>query len=95
MLFIMYRSLRPRPRRRERTVYGDGNALGQFVSICPHKGWYSAKFVEFQILDTEWRLGNVGINDLEVKLVCLGDGLNGCGAWIPLPKSMSTGYAPA
>ena len=86
-VLIMYRRVRRGPRRWEQTVYSNGNALGQFVSICPHKRWYSTELVELQILGTEGPFGNVGVNDLQVKLICLGDGSNGCGATIVLPKS--------
>lgn len=74
------------PRRRKRTVYGDGNALGQLVSICSHKRRYSSKLVKLQILGTERPFGNVRVNDLKVKLICLGDGSNGCGTCVPLQK---------
>ena len=75
------------PRMTEFTVYGNGNTLGQLVSICSHKGWYLSEFVEFQIFGTERPLGNVGVDDLEVKLVCLGNGLNSYRTWIPLQRS--------
>ena len=84
----MYGRVQFRPRIRERTVYSYCNALGQFVSICPHKRWDFPELVELQIFDTERSLGNVGVNDLEVELVCLCNSLNGCGAWVRLPKSM-------
>ena len=88
MFFIMYERARSRPRRK-RTVYGDGNALGQLVSICSHKRRYVSKLVEFQILSAQRPLGYVGVNDLEVKLICLGNSSNGCGTWVPLQKSYS------
>ena len=84
----MYGRLQFRPGIRERTVYGYCNALGQFVSICSHKRWDFSELVELQIFDTERSLRNVGVNDLEVELVCLCNGSNGCGAWVRLPKSM-------
>lgn len=68
----------------ERTVYGDGNGLGQLVSICSHKRWYFSELVELQILGTERPLGRVGVDDLEVKLVCPGNGSNGCGTCVAL-----------
>ncbi len=88
MFFIMYERVRLRPMRK-RTVYGDGNALGQLVSICAHKRWHESKLVELQILGAQRPLGHVGVNDLEVKLICLGNSSNGCGTWVPLQKSYS------
>ena len=75
------------PRRRERTIYGNGNALSQLVPICTHKRWYCSELIEFQIFGTERPFGNVGVDDFEVKLVCFGNGLNGYGTYICLRKS--------
>lgn len=93
-VLIIYVRVRLGPRRWERTIYGDCNALGQLVTICSHKRWYFPKLIELQILGTENRpLGNVRVNDLEFELVGLGDCLNGCGARVPLPKSILARYA--
>lgn len=84
-----------RQRIGERTVYGDCNTLGQFVTICAHKRWYSSEFIDLQIFKTERLLGSIGVNNLEVKLVGLGDGSNSCGACVSLLESMLTSYALA
>ena len=73
--------------KRESTVYCDGNALSQLVSICPYKRWYGPELVELQIFGTERPLGNVGVNNVQVKLVRLGHGSNGYGTWVRLEKN--------
>ena len=70
----------------ERTVYRNSNALGQLVPICSHKRWYLSELVELQIVGAKRTLGAVGVNNLEVKLVCLGNGSNSLRSYVRLKK---------
>lgn len=86
MFFIINGKIRAGPRRRERTIYGNGNALGQLVSICSHERWDFSELVEFQILGTERPLGSIGVDNFEVKLVFFGNGSNGRGTCVSLQR---------
>lgn len=68
----------------ERTVNGNSDRFGQLISVCTHKRGNLPEFVEFQVLGTERSFSNVCIDDLKIKLVCLGYSLYGDGAWVVL-----------
>ena len=72
-----------------RTVNGDGDRLCQLIAISAYKGWNSPELVELQIFGAERSLGNICVDNLKVKLVGLGYGSYGCGAWVKLPKAVS------
>ena len=70
------------------TVDGDGDALVESVTISADKGWDLPKLVDLEVLggDTFRRLG---LNDLEVNVVCLGNCTNSSGAWVVLEYVIS------
>ena len=58
------------------TVDGDGNALVESVAISTNEGWDFAELVKLQVFSRN-TLGRLGLNDLEVDVVCLCDCADG------------------
>ena len=71
-----------------RTVDGNGHALAQNVAICALKGWDLAELVEFAVVVRD-TLGWLGVDNVEVELVCLGDSEEGSGARVVLQEVVS------
>jgi hypothetical protein len=66
-----------------RTVDGDGDALVESVAIGADKGWDLPKLVDLEVLGGDafrW----LGLNDLEVNVVGLGNCTNSSGAGVAL-----------
>jgi len=72
----------------KRTVDGNGNALAQDVAIGALKGWDLAELVEKAVVVRD-TLGWLGVDDVEVELVCLGDSEEGSGARVVLQLTVS------
>ncbi len=56
----------------QRTVYGNGNAFSQLISVCTHERRDCPELVELQIFGAKGTLPSVCIDNLEIKLVYLG-----------------------
>lgn len=65
-----------------RTVDGNGDALGQSETILANKGGDLAKAVGSEVLGGS--VANLGLNDVELEVVGLRDGLDGGGAGVAL-----------
>ena len=62
--------------RYKRTVNGDGNALVESVAIGTDEGWDLSKAIELQVFS--WNtLGWLGLDDLELDIVCFRNSLDG------------------
>lgn len=66
-----------------RTVDGDGDALGENVVVGALEGWDLSKAVELLVVVAD-TLGWLGVDNLEVELVGLGDSHDGSGAGVAL-----------
>jgi hypothetical protein len=66
-----------------RTVDGDGDALVESVTISADKGWDLPKLVDLEVLGGE-AFRRLGLDDLEVNVVRLGNGTNSSGAGVAL-----------
>jgi hypothetical protein len=65
------------------TVDGDGDALMESVTISADKGWDLPKLVDLEVLGGE-AFRRLGLDDLEVNVVRLGNGTNSSGAGVAL-----------
>lgn len=68
--------------KRPRTVDGNGNALGESKAILAHEGGDLAEAVGLEVLDAG--LAGLGLDDVKLEVVRLGDGLDGSGAGVVL-----------
>jgi len=68
-----------------RTVDGNGNALGENVVVSALKGWDLSETVDLAVVigDT---LAWLGVNNLEVELVGLGDSKDSGGTGVTLGR---------
>jgi len=69
----------------KRTVDGNGHALSQNVSIRALEGRHAAELVELAVVVRD-ALERLGVNDLKLELVGLGDGEQRCGARVVLSR---------
>ena len=65
------------------TVDGDGDALVESVTISADKGWDLPKLVDLEVLGGA-AFRRLGLNDLEVNVVGLGNCTNSSGAGVAL-----------
>lgn len=66
-----------------RTVDGNGNALGEVVAISTDKGGDLAQLVDLQVVGRD-ASGGVGLDNLNVEAILLGDSDDGLGARLAL-----------
>jgi hypothetical protein len=76
----------------KRTVDGNGNALGQDVTVSTLKGRDLGELVELEVLVAD-TLGRLGVDNVEVQAVGLCDGQQGSGTGVTLRRSQSVGGA--
>ena len=69
----------------QRTVDGNGNALGEDVAVGTLEGGDLAELVELEVLSVD-TLGRLGVNDVKVEAVGLCDGQQGGGTGVTLRK---------
>lgn len=69
----------------QRTVDGNGNALGEDVAVGTLEGGDLAELVELEVLGLD-TLGRLGVNDVKVEAVGLCDGQQGGGTGVTLRK---------
>jgi hypothetical protein len=69
----------------QRTVDGNGNALGEDVAVGTLEGGDLAELVELEVLSLD-TLGRLGVNDVKVEAVGLCDGQQGGGTGVTLRK---------
>ena len=70
------------------TVDGNGHGLSQDVAILALESWDLAQLVELLVVVAD-ALGWLGVNELEVKTVGLGDGEERSGARVALKEMVS------
>ncbi len=78
-------------KRAKRTVDGNGHALGQDVAIGTHKTGHLAELVDLEIVRGN-TCSRLSVNDLETKVVGLGDGENRRGTRVVLVDCRSEGW---
>jgi hypothetical protein len=67
----------------QRTVDGNGNALGEDVAVGTLEGGDLAELVELEVLGVD-TLGRLGVNNVKVEAVGLCDGQQGGGTGVTL-----------
>jgi len=67
----------------QRTVDGNGNALGEDVAVGTLEGRDLAELVELEVLSLD-TLGRLGVNNVKVEAVGLCDGQQGGGTGVTL-----------
>jgi hypothetical protein len=65
------------------TIDGDGDAFVESVTIGADKGWDLPKLVDLEVLGGD-AFRRLGLNDLEINAVGLGNCTNSSGAWVAL-----------
>lgn len=71
-----------------RTVDGNGDALGENVAVGALEGGDLSELVQLEVL-SGYTLGRLGVDNLKVKAVGLGDSTQGGGAGVALGQSQS------
>jgi hypothetical protein len=75
----------------QRTVDGNGNALGEDVAVGTLEGGDLAELVELEVLSLD-TLGRLGVNDVKVEAVGLCDGQQGGGTGVTLSGVLAVLY---
>ena len=72
----------------QRTVDGNGNALGEDVAVGALEGGDLAELVDLEVLGVD-TLGRLGVNNVKVEVVGLCDGQQGGGTGVALRGGVS------